>query len=295
MKRTQVSVVDVTLRDGLQDQLQEVCTEDKIRIAEMLVRAGYRELEVTSLMRPDRIPQTADAEDLLAGFAPREGLRRHALVANRKGLERALGTNVEVISFVISASDAHNRKNLNCTTQESLDHITPLIRDALGAGRFVRGTVSTAFGCTIQGQVDPDQVLRVAEGYIEGGVQQLVLADTVGMATGKVFERILGRIGQWAACTELGLHLHQGPGDPVLSLVDQGLEHGIRVFDSAIAGLGGCPFAPGAQGNLKAEALIPHLDQKGIDTGIDASQIPEIALTLGIALGRGNPLPVKTI
>lgn len=283
-----VTIVDVTLRDGLQDQREVVKTTDKVVVAGLLLEAGYRELEVTSMMRADRIPQTADAEQVLEALGEQHGVRRHVLVANRRGLERALATQAEVISFVISASDAHNRENLNCSTKESVTRVRPLIAEALKAGRFVRGTVSTAFGCTIQGKVGLDEIRLVVDTYLAAGVNQLCLADTVGMATRPQFEKVVASARDAAGPTPVALHLHEGPGAPILDLVDDGLACGVRTFDSAIAGLGGCPFAPGAQGNLKAELLIPHLQKHGFETGIEVSRLTEIALVLGMALGRAG-------
>lgn len=286
-----VTVVDVTLRDGLQDQPQFVATGDKVRIAQLLIEAGYRELEVTSMMRPDWIPQTADGEAVLAQMEARPDVRRHVLVGNRRGLDRALNTDAEVITFVISASTLHNQRNLNCTTQDSIARINPLIREAKDAGRWVRGTVSTAFGCTLQGTVSPQEVLAVVEPYLEAGVDQVCLADTVGLATSTGYARLMELLRPRVSPGQLALHLHDGPGASVLVIVNQALQDGIRVFDSAIGGLGGCPFAPGAQGNLKAELLIPYVENKGFSTGIQSVTLPEIALTLGIALGTGAHLP----
>ncbi|MCL5971841.1 MAG: hydroxymethylglutaryl-CoA lyase [Firmicutes bacterium] len=294
MESGQVTLVDVTLRDGLQDQPRVVSTEDKVMLAELLVQAGYRELEVTSFMRPDWIPQTADAERVLKGFSSRPGVQRHVLVPNRRGLDRALTTDAEVLTFVISASTAHNQRNLNRTTDESLAQVAPLIEEAKRAGKWVRGTVSTAFGCTIQGPIAPNAVWMVVDRYLEAGVDQVCLADTVGLATPKGFNEVMERVLDGLSPGMLGLHLHEGAAVSILTIVQQALDMGLRVFDSAIAGLGGCPFAPGAKGNLKAERLIPYLEARGFATGIDSGQLPTIALTLGMALGDGPLVTRRT-
>ncbi|PSR21645.1 MAG: hydroxymethylglutaryl-CoA lyase [Sulfobacillus acidophilus] len=285
-----VSVVDVTLRDGLQDQPQFVATADKVRIAQLLMGAGYRELEVTSMMRPDWIAQTADAEEVLAHLAPAPGVRRHVLVPNRRGLDRALKTNAEVVTFVISASTLHNQHNLNCTTAESVGRVRPLVEEAKRAGRDVRGTVSTAFGCTLQGDISAQEVLAVVDPYVEAGVDQICLADTVGLARLGRFEAILDVVLARVSSDRVALHLHERPGEAITEMVEAGLSGGIRVFDSAIGGLGGCPFAPGAPGNLKAEWLLPYLHDHGYQTGIDSVALTEIALALGVALGKGKPI-----
>ena len=286
----QVTIVDVTLRDGLQDQPQRVATDDKVQLARLLIQAGYQELELTSMVRPDWIPQTSDAEAVIRGVGAQSGLRRHVLVPNRRGLERALATDSEVITFVISASTQHNQRNLNCTTEESLARVTPLIKAAKEAGRFVRGTISTAFGCTLQGTVAPRAVLSVVDTYVNAGVNQICLADTVGMATTEIFDILLETVLSYVDSSRLAIHLHEGSGSPILRLVDHALVYGIRTFDAALGGLGGCPFAPGAEGNLKAEMLIPHVESHGYWTGIDSTQLPAIALTLGMALGKGSPI-----
>jgi hydroxymethylglutaryl-CoA lyase len=288
-----VTIVDVTLRDGLQDQATVVETGEKVQVAEMLAAAGFRAMEVTSFVHPAWVPQLADAEALLARFGKDEGVERHALVPNRRGLDRALQTDVECVAFVVSASTLHNQHNLNRSTAESLAQIRDMTREALEAGRLVRAGISTAFGCPYQGEVTKEEVLRVLEAYLEAGVQHVNLADTIGVATPESFERILGAALAFAGGPErLGIHLHD-PGSGVANLVGIALDAGIRSFDAAIGGLGGCPFAPGAPGNCRVENLVPQVEARGFETGITTEALPRIALTLGLALGRGVEAPQR--
>lgn len=288
-----VTIVDVTLRDGLQEQPTVLSTRDKVEIGQLLVDAGFSALEVTSFVRPDWVPQLADAEEFLASFHVPPRVERLALVPNQRGMDRALQTDVDCVVFVVSASTTHNQHNLNRSTEESLAQIRGMANVALQAGRKVHGGVATSFGCTFQGEVSEDEVLRVLDAYLEAGVQQVNLADTVGMATPEAFERILHAAVKFAGGPQrLGLHLHD-PGNGVAALVDIALDAGIRSFDGAIGGLGGCPFAPGSPGNCKVEQLVPQIEARGFDTGIDASALPRIALTLGLALGRSPRAPAR--
>lgn len=280
-----IEVTDVTLRDGLQDQPQILSIEDKIEITRLLVDAGYRHIELGSFMHPDRVPQMADTDRLLLTMDVPNLPDRHVLVPNARGLDRALATPAETFVFVISASDTHNRANLNRRTAESLQALAPLMARAKSAGRQVFGAVSTAFGYPEGQDVTPEAVRRVVDAYHQAGADRIILADTVGVATLQTFAPILRAAIDQVGTRRLGLHLHDG-GHGVEPLLDVALEAGIRAFETAIGGLGGCPFAPGAPGNLKAEDLIPYLHQLGFDTGVDVRKIPTIALTLGMALGR---------
>lgn len=288
-----VTIVDVTLRDGLQEQPTVVPTDEKVEIGQLFVDAGFTALEVTSFVRPDWVPQLADAEAVLERFHGGPGVERSALVPNQRGMDRALRTDVECVVFVVSASTAHNQHNLNRSTTESLAQIRPMADQALQAGHKVHAGIATSFGCTFQGEVTEDEVLRVLDAYLDAGVQQVNLADTVGMATSESFERIVHAAVRFAGGAErLGIHLHD-PGTGVEPLVDIALEAGIRSFDGALGGIGGCPFAPGAPGNCKVERLVPQIEARGFNTGIDSTALPRIALTLGLALGRSPRAPAR--
>jgi hydroxymethylglutaryl-CoA lyase len=287
-----VKMTDVTLRDGLQEQATVLSTADKIRVGALLAQAGYRSLEVTSFVRPDWVPQLKDAEELLQQFRP-EGVERQALVPNRRGLERALRTDVESIILVVSASTLHNESNLNRTTAESLAEIPATARMARDAGMRVYGGIATAFGCPFRGAVTTDEVARVFDAYLESGVEHITLADTIGVATPDLMARVLDAMITRAGGSErIGLHLHD-PGTGVSHLVDVALTLGVRAFEATLAGIGGCPFAPGAPGNARAEEIVPYIEQRGFRTGIDIERLPTIGLTLGMALGRGTLAPPR--
>jgi len=289
----EVLFTDVTLRDGLQDQPAVLPTESKRRIGELLVDAGFRSLEVTSFMRPDWVPQLADPEQLLAAFQPGQGVARRVLVPNRRGLERALGTGAEAVSFVASASSAHNLANLNRSTDQTLAEIPQLVAEARAGGRRVVGGVATAFGCPFAGEVGDGEVLRVVDAYLAAGVDEVDLADTMGMATRRAFEDRLRRVARHVGgAARLGVHLHDG-GTGVGDLVRAALQEGVRRFDVAIGGIGGCPFAPGAPGNARAEELVPVVEAAGFSTGIAPARLVQAALALGLALGRAPRPPAR--
>jgi hydroxymethylglutaryl-CoA lyase len=289
-----VTLTDVTLRDGLQEEDVVVPTAAKQRLAEALVAAGFRSLELTSFVHPAWVPQLADAEELLRAFPARAGLVRQALVPNRKGLERAVATDAECLNIVISASTAHNEANIHRTTEQSLAEAPTLIALAHEAGRRVRGCVATAFGCPFRGEVTDAQVFAVVDTYLEAGAEEIVLADTMGAAREAMFaarlEQAVRRIGD---PRRVGLHLHDGGNGELTKLVLRALAVGVRSFDVAIGGLGGCPFAPGAPGNARAEQLIPVMEQAGFATGVQVDLLPQIALSLGLALGQAPPAPKR--
>lgn len=288
-----VTIQDVTLRDGLQDQASVVPTSRKVELLQLLEAAGYREFEVTSFMRPEWVPQLADAEEVLRLFpAPGSG-RRAALVPNERGLERALSTDVERIALVASASNRHNLENLNRPTQETLKHARVVAERALAAGREVSGGVATAFGCPFQGEVSEDEVAAVVDTYLEAGIHDISLADTIGVAKPGPFQRLLeAMLRRVDGRARMGLHLHD-PGTGVSQLVEIALGLGIRHFDASIGGVGGCPFAPGAPGNARAEEIIPTIERLGYATGIDLRRLPQVALTLGLYLGQSPLAPVR--
>ncbi len=289
-----VTVTDVTLRDGLQEQPSVLAAAAKRDIALLLIAAGFRSLELTSFVRPQWVPQLADAEELLAELPARPGLARRVLVPNRKGMARALTTDADVVSLVISASTAHNEANLNRTTGESLAEVPALVDMARTAGRAVEGGVATAFGCPFRGTVTDGEVLAVVDAYLDAGADGVVLADTIGAATADAFTaRLRMVVRHIGGPGRVGIHLHD-PGSGVGTLCRIALDEGVRSFDVAVGGIGGCPFAPGAPGNARAEELVPVIERAGFATGIDVEKLPQIALALGLALGRSPVAPART-
>lgn len=288
-----VTVTDVTLRDGLQEQPSVLATAAKLEIAHLMLAAGFCSLEVSSFVRPAWVPQLADAEDLLRALPPRAGLARRVLVPNRRGMERALATDADAVSLVVSASTEHNEANLNRTTAESLAELPELVRMARAEGRKVEGGVATAFGCPFSGDVTDAQVLAVVDAYLDSGTDRVVLADTIGSARAADFvDRLKLVIRHVGDARRIGIHLHDR-GSGVAHLVRIALEEGVRSFDVAIGGIGGCPFAPGAPGNARAEEVVPAVEAAGFTTGIVVEMLPRIALALGLALGRAPAAPER--
>jgi hydroxymethylglutaryl-CoA lyase len=282
-----VRLTDVVLRDGLQDEDVIVSTQDKRRIADALVAAGVRELEVASFVSAKKVPQMADAEALLATLPHLRDVRICAIALNPRGAQRAVGTRVDELRLVVSAGAGHSRANAGRDTEQALDEFAAVIPQLSGV--TVTAAVSTAFNCPYDGPVSPHRLLSVVHRFHDAGVRQISLADTLGTATTEQVLRSLDTVRNALPDLQLGLHLHDGHGQ-ALATVDAALRVGVRQFDSALGGLGGCPFAPGAHGNLATEALVAHLHRADIPTGITEAALTEAHHQLRDALQRGQPV-----
>ncbi len=283
-----VSVYEVSPRDGLQNEAAVVPTHAKVRLIEALLEAGLRRIEITSFVSPTWVPQMADAEQV-AHMAPRrEGVVYSALVPNGRGLERALGSDLQEVAVFLSASEAHNRRNVNRSIAESLRGFDEVVEPAVAAGLRVRGYVSTVWGCPYEGEVDPHRARDIAEELLERGCYQVSLGDTIGVGTPLQTRRILEVFLDRIEPTRLALHLHDTRGTALANVL-VGLEMGIGTFDASVAGLGGCPFAPGAAGNLATEDLVYALHGMGIDTGIDLERLWEAGKVAEAIVGRKLP------
>lgn len=274
---------DVTLRDGLQDE-DPVPTDAKVAVYEALVAAGVRELELTSFVRPDRVPAMADADELVrrtTGEA--DAPVRWGLVLNPRGVERALGVGIDHLQFVVSVSDTHNRHNAGRSVEQSLDELATIRERAAGAALEV--TLSTAFGCPYEGPVDPGAVLAVAERVFAIGVEGVSLADTIGTGIPGEVGRLVAETVALAAGVPVGAHLHDTRGLAIANGL-AALEAGAARLDAAVGGLGGCPFAPGASGNVPLEDLVHALDASGIRTGIDLDRLLDAARLACEVVGR---------
>lgn len=282
----QVRVVEVGPRDGLQNEARAVPTEEKIRFIHLLAASGLSVVEATSFVSPRLVPQLADAEAVMRGLERRPGVRYPALVPNRRGLERALAVGAQEIAVVTSASETFNQRNLGRSIGESLAEMARLVPEAHLAGLWVRAYVSTAFACPYEGPVAPSAVLPVVERLREIGVAEISLGDTIGVATPRqVAELLEALLGAGVPRAQLGLHLHDTRGTALANVL-AGLEYGISIFDSSAGGLGGCPFAPGASGNLATEDLCYMLQGMGISTGVDAEAVAAAARLICAQLGR---------
>ncbi len=280
-----VRLTDVVLRDGLQDEDVIVSTQDKRRIADALVAAGVRELEVASFVSAKKVPQMADAEALLATLPHHRDVWICAIALNPRGAQRAVGTRVDELRLVVSAGAGHSRANAGRDTEQALDEFAAVIPQLSGV--TVTAAVSTAFNCPYDGPVSPHRLLSVVQRFHDAGVRQVSLADTLGTATTVQVLRSLDTVRNALPDLQLGLHLHDGHGQ-ALATVDAALRVGVRQFDSALGGLGGCPFAPGAHGNLATEALVAHLHRANIPTGITEAALTEAHHQLRDALQRGQ-------
>ncbi|MCS7268822.1 MAG: hydroxymethylglutaryl-CoA lyase [Geminicoccaceae bacterium] len=281
-------VVEVGLRDGLQAEQLILPTATKLDLARRLIAAGVRHLELTSFVSPRAVPQLADAEELLARLGRPEGVEITALVPNAKGAERALRAGVDGMVVFLSASESHNRKNLNRPIARSLEDVAEVARLGAAAGVPVHAALSVAFGCPFEGEVPVAAVVAIAQRLAELGIRRLSLGDTTGMATPPLVRERVRALREALPELELALHFHNTRG---IGLVNAwvGLELGIERFESSIGGLGGCPFAAGATGNVCTEDLVYLLHESGIDTGIDLEALISVARDVERLLGR--PLP----
>ncbi len=284
-----VRVVEVGPRDGLQNECVIVPSATKIAFATGLAAAGLTDVEVTSFVRKDRVPQLADAHDVMAGLEQREGVRYWALVPNARGLEGAMAAGVTHIAVFTAASDGFNRANVNAGVDEALARLRPVIADALAAGVTVRGYVSTAFGCPYDGAVDPARAADVSAALTDAGCVEISLGDTIGVAVPRDVDDIVeAHVDVGLSRDRIALHLHDTRG-AALANVYAGMLNGIRAFDASAGGLGGCPFAPGATGNLATEDLLYFLEGLEIETDVSLAGVAAASGRMGEALGRVLP------
>lgn len=271
-----VRVVEVGPRDGLQNEKVLVPTEKKLHFIELLAAAGLPVVEATSFVSPRAIPQLSDAAQVMAGLQRLPQTSYPVLVPNLKGMERALEAGVSTIAVFTAASESFTRHNINATIAESLDNFRPVIERARQAGVSVRGYISTVFGCPYEGAVEPRQVLRVAQSLLEMGVEELSLGDTIGVATPNQVAEVLDLLhnGGHIPISQLAVHFHDTRGTALANVL-MALQMGVGIIDSSAGGLGGCPYAPGAAGNLATEDLLYMLHGLGIATGVDLAAVVE--------------------
>jgi hydroxymethylglutaryl-CoA lyase len=273
-----VKIVDVTARDGLQNEPTLVSTHDKLALIEKLIQAEISDIQATSFVHPKWVPQMADAEELAAGLAKFTGVTFSALVPNLKGYERALAAGIRHMEFVIAASETFNRKNLNRSMAQSLELLEQTTRLALRDGVVLRVGFSTCFHCPFEGKISSQAVLNAARAARQIGPWRIAICDTDGMAFPDQVKETVGRLLNELRMTrkELVLHFHDTYGRGLANTL-AGLEAGVREFDSATAGLGGCPYCPGASGNLATEDLVDFLEGMGYNTGINMEKLLDAA------------------
>ena len=301
MLPSRVSLYEVGPRDGLQNESARLSIEARIRLLEALADAGVKRIEIGSFVRPDWIPQLADTDELARRMVRRPGVRYAALVPNRTGLERALAAGMREVAVFMSATESHNLKNTNKTVAQSLELFGEIVPLAKKQGAFVRAYLSTVWGCPYEGAVDRKRALEIAHQLRAIGSDELSLGDTIGVGNPKQTREILELFLRDLPASMLALHMHDTHGTALANCL-VAMEMGITTFDTSIGGMGGCPYAPGAAGNLATEDLASMLSDMGIETGVDLDRLVEAGALaqelvghklagrrLQAALGRRNP------
>lgn len=283
-----VLVTEVGPRDGFQSEAAFIPTEVKAGLINRLIDAGVRSFEATSFVSPRAVPQMADAAEVMAGIERRPGVRLTALVPNARGAERAAAAKVDMMACFVSASQTHCQANLNKDIDAALADFRDFAPIAQRWGIALRGAIATAFGCPFEGEVSLDNVLKIVEAYLAGGARHLTLGDTTGMATPPVVTRTVEAIRARFPEAILALHFHNTRGIGLANVMN-GLALGVREYESSFAGLGGCPFAPGATGNICTEDLVYLLHECGWETGIDVDGLAAVAREVQAVMGRELP------
>ena len=284
----EVTIYEVGPRDGLQNEARQVPTADKLRFIDALVGAGIRDIEITSFVSPKWIPQLADAAEVARGVQRPPGVKMSALVPNRRGLDTALASGMKVVAVFLSASETHNKKNVNKTIADTLAAFDEVVPVALAAKVAVRAYVSTVFGCPYEGDVDPQRVVDLMGKLRDMGVYQISLGDTIGVANPRQTEEVFAKVLATHPAETIAMHFHDTQGTALANCL-VGLQMGITTIDAAAGGLGGCPYAPGASGNLATEDVVAMLHSMGVATGIDLDKLTEASRTAATFVGHELP------
>lgn len=276
MANDYVEIFEVGPRDGLQNEKRQIPTDEKIALVDKLTKAGFRRIEIASFVSPKWVPQMADSADVLAGITRSAAVRYGALTPNMKGLERAIAARADEVAIFGSASEGFSKANINASIEESLARFLPVVDAAKQAGLPVRGYVSCVVECPYDGLVQPEAVAKVVAALRDMGCYEISLGDTIGRAapeqTDAMLEQVLGEM----PASKLAGHFHDTAGR-ALENISVALDRGLRVFDAAVGGLGGCPYAPGAAGNVATEAVFEHVEDAGFTTGLDLNVLTEAA------------------
>lgn len=282
-----VRIREVGPRDGFQNEPETIPTAEKIRLVDMLSATGLQRLEVTSFVRPEVIPQLSDAEEVLAGIERRDGVAFSVLIPNEHGLERALRLRdrFDEINVFVSASETHNRKNVNRTIEESLNGLERTLEGAREAELRCEGVISVSFGCPYEGEVPPEHVFGIAERLAAAGCEEIGFGDTTGMANPRQVSEFFAAARERLGEVELTVHFHNTRGQGLANVL-AALEQGVESFEASFGELGGCPVPPGATGNVATEDVVSMLHEMGVETGIDLSALVEASRAAQEALGR---------
>ncbi|WP_237068538.1 hydroxymethylglutaryl-CoA lyase [Microbulbifer guangxiensis] len=281
----QVKMVEVGPRDGLQNEKQPISVATRIGLIDRLSAAGLPVIETGSFVSPKWVPQMASSEEVLAGIERRRGVTYSALTPNLKGYERALEARADEVAVFGAASEAFTRKNINCSIAESLERFAPLLERAAKDGIPVRGYVSCVLGCPYEGEISPEKVAEVSAALLEMGCYEISLGDTIGVGTPERAKRMIERVATRVPVEKLAVHFHDTYGQ-ALANIYAALQMGVAVVDSAVAGLGGCPYARGASGNVASEDVLYLLQGLGIDTGVDLDKLVAAGNFISAELGR---------
>lgn len=284
---TSVTLVEMGPRDGLQNESASISLATKLRLIDDLAAAGLSVIESGSFVNPKWIPQMADSAEVFRGLQRRAGVRYTALTPNLQGLERALDAGADEVAVFAAASEAFSRKNINCGIAESLQRFEPVMARAEAAGVRVRGYISCVLGCPYEGEIAPQNVLDVARELLGLGCYEVSLGDTIGTGTAGSTQRLLDALLPHIPAQQLALHCHDTYGQALANIL-VGLQNGIATVDASVAGLGGCPYARGATGNVATEDVVYMLNGMGIHTGIDLDALVSAGARISEALGRRN-------
>jgi len=276
---TRIIIEEQGLRDGFQSEKTVVPTERKLEIIDTLVDAGVSRIQICSFVHPKYVPQMADAEALCRAVKPRPGVIYSGLVLNQKGVERAVDAGLQHVAASISASDTHSRKNTGKSLDEAQAGYAAMVRTAKEAGLTVRGGLQCAFGCRFEGAVDPNLVLDLVKRHLDLAIDELALADSTGMADPRSMSELMGEVVELAGDTPVILHLHDTEGRGLANAL-AAIQSGVRVFDTAFGGMGGCPFIKGATGNIATEDLVAMVERMGMTTGVDIRAVAEISRSM---------------
>lgn len=281
-----VSIFEVGARDGLQNE-KPVAIQDKIQLIDNLAQAGVKRIEAGSFVSPKWVPQMADSMEIIQTMPRQAGVIYSALTPNLKGFELARESGIDEVAIFGAASQSFSQKNINCSIEESIERFLPLMEQAKAANIRVRGYVSCVLGCPYEGEIDIEEVARVSAILDQMGCYEISLGDTIGVGTPLKAQQMLAAVAEHVPMEKLALHFHDTYGQALANILAC-LELGVRVIDSSVAGLGGCPYAKGASGNLATEDLVYMLHGMGIETGIDLKQLAKAGDAISATLGRAN-------
>ncbi|KAJ1526786.1 hypothetical protein ONE63_008357 [Megalurothrips usitatus] len=280
-----VQIVEVGPRDGLQNEPIKVPTNIKIELINRLVAAGLRTVEATSFVSPKWVPQLADGTEVLKGIDRKPGVNYPVLVPNLKGLDAAIAAGAEEIAVFGAASESFSQKNINCSIEESLVRFSDVVREAVNRGLRVRGYVSCVLGCPYEGKISPHKVAKVASAMVDMGCYEISLGDTIGVGTPGEMDLMLSEVSRLVPVNHLAVHCHNTYGQALANIL-MALQHGVSVVDSSVAGLGGCPYAKGASGNVSTEDVVYMLHGMGIETGVDLEKLIDAGNFISSFLNR---------